>query len=233
MQKVRLNEQDTAAGIGKYSVMFQLGYPSEAAKYGDDACTPEDVECTDVGDFSSGGEFSGDGTYTGSGKCAAELAEIIKACAPDFIFTHNPADKHDTHVGVMMRVLEAIRLLPGEFRPGKVYGLEVWRGLDWLSDDAKVIFDTSLEPELAEQLLSVFVSQCAGGKRYDLAALGRRMANATFLASHAVDTTNSCSYGIDITELIDNPDVAAFIGRHLDDLQNDIIARIERVCSKG
>jgi LmbE family N-acetylglucosaminyl deacetylase len=200
MQKVRAKEQDAAAVIGKYSVMFQLGYPSKAAK------------------------------TTGDGACAAELVEIIKACAPEFIFTHNPADKHDTHVGVMMRVLEAVRLLPKESRPEKIYALEVWRGLDWLKDESKIIFDTASEPEIAERLLSVFVSQCAGGKRYDLAAQGRRLANATFFASHAVDATNSCSYGMDITELVENPDVAGFIGRHLDELRNDIMARIERSC---
>jgi hypothetical protein len=129
-----------------------------------------------------------------------------------------------------MRVLDAIRLLPKESRPEKIYALEVWRGLDWLGDDAKVIFDTAYKPELAERLLSVFVSQCAGGKRYDLAALGRRLANATFFASHAVDTTNSCSYGMDITELMDNPDVTGLIGRHLDNLRNDIMTRIKRSC---
>jgi LmbE family N-acetylglucosaminyl deacetylase len=200
MQRVRAKEQDAAADIGKYSVMFQLGYPSKAVK------------------------------SAGEGVCAAKLAEIIKACAPEFIFTHNPADKHDTHVGVMLRTLEAIRLLPKESRPVKVYALEVWRGLDWLGDDAKVIFDTASEPEIAGRLLSIFVSQCAGGKRYDLAALGRRLANATFYASHAVDTTNSCTYGMDITGLIDNKDVAGFIGKHLDDFRNDIMSRIKRMC---
>ncbi|MCL2662075.1 MAG: PIG-L family deacetylase [Oscillospiraceae bacterium] len=199
MQKVRAREQDAAAAIGKYSVMFQLGYPSNAVK------------------------------FPGDGACTAELVELIKACTPEIIFTHNPADKHDTHVGVMLRVLEAVRLLPKEVQPKKIYALEVWRGLDWLGDEAKVIFDTASEPEIAKQLLSVFVSQCAGGKRYDLAALGRRRANATFLDSHAVDTTNSCSYGMDITELIDNPDVAGFLGRHLDDMRNDIMTRIKRL----
>ena len=198
MQKVRAKEQDDAAAIGKYSTMFQLGYPSKAAK------------------------------SSGDGMCAAELAEIIKACAPEFVFTHNLADKHDTHVGVAMRTLEALRLIPKEMRPKKVYSLEVWRGLDWLMDESKIVFDTAPEPEIAEQLLSIFVSQCAGGKRYDLAALGRRLANATFFASHAVDASSSCTYGMDITELIENPDVAGFIRKHLDALQSDVMDRIAR-----
>jgi LmbE family N-acetylglucosaminyl deacetylase len=200
MQKVRSREQDEAASIGKYTAMLQLGYPSKALKSAD------------------------------NGKqCVAELAEIIKACSPEFVFTHNLADKHDTHVGVALRVIEAMRLLPKECRPKKLYALEVWRGLDWLIDSAKVVFDTSPEPEIAEKLLSVFASQCAGGKRYDLAALGRRLANATFLASHAVDTVDSCSYGLDITELIDNEDVSGFIEKHINDLRSDIIDRISRI----
>jgi LmbE family N-acetylglucosaminyl deacetylase len=196
MQKVRAREQNDAARIGKYSAMFQLGYPSKAAK------------------------------NSGSGSCAAEIAQIVKACQPEYIFTHNLADKHDTHVGVTMRTLEALRSLPKESRPRKVYSLEVWRGLDWLMDESKVVFDTSGEPEVAERILSVFASQCAGGKRYDLAALGRRLANATFFASHAVDASSSCSYGIDITELIDNHDISGFISRHIDDLRKDVLARI-------
>ena len=199
MQLVRAKEQDDAAVIGKYSAMFQLAYPSKAAK------------------------------SAGDGACAAELADIIKACAPAFIFTHNPADKHDTHVGVLLRTLEAIRLLPPESRPNKLYALEVWRGLDWLPDETKIIFDTAANPAIAEQLLSIFASQCAGGKRYDLAALGRRLANATFFTSHAVDASSSCSYGMDITGLISGPDVSDFIGKHLDHFRNDIMARLNRV----
>jgi len=198
MQKVRAKEQDDAASIGKYSAMFQLGYPSKAAK------------------------------NSGDGMCASELAKIIELCTPEFVFTHNLADKHDTHVGVAMRTLEALRLIPKEARPKKVFALEVWRGLDWLMDDAKVVFDTAPEPEIAEQLLSVFVSQCAGGKRYDLAALGRRLANATFFASHAVDSSSSCTYGMDITGLIDETDIAGFITKHLDALRTDVLNRIEK-----
>ncbi|MCL2717364.1 MAG: PIG-L family deacetylase [Lachnospiraceae bacterium] len=198
MQKVRAKEQDDAAIIGKYSAMIQLGYPSKVIK------------------------------NSGDGLCAKELAGIIKLCNPEIVFTHNLADKHDTHVGVVLRTLEALRLLPKESRADKVYALEVWRGLDWLMDEAKIVFDTSPNPEVAEKLLSIFASQCAGGKRYDLAALGRRLANATFFASHSVDVTTSLSYGMDITELIENPDVYGFINKHLDDLREDVIERIKR-----
>ncbi len=131
-----------------------------------------------------------------------ELLELITRCSPETVLTHNLADKHDTHVGVALRVIGALRRLPGGARPRQLLGLEVWRGLDWLCDDQKRLIDTSARPELAEALVSVFESQCAGGKRYDLAALGRRRANATFYASHTVDPMASCAYGMDLTPLL-------------------------------
>lgn len=201
MQKVRSKEQDDAASLGCYSAMLQLGYPSKEIK------------------------------SAGEGACAAELAEIIRLCKPEVVLTHNFADKHDTHVGVALRVLEALRLLsPGE-RPKKVYSLEVWRGLDWLPDEDKVIFDTEPYPEIAEKLLSVFASQCAGGKRYDLAALGRRLANATFFASHAVDSVNSCSYGLDITVLMEDKTLSpqGFVEQHIENMRQEIAGRISRM----
>lgn len=201
MQLVRSREQDEAAAMGKYAAMIQLGYPSREVK------------------------------SAGSGRCSAEIAEIIKACTPEVVFTHNLADKHDTHVGVALRTIEAIRSLPKTLRPRKLYSLEVWRGLDWLIDESKVVWDTSPEPALAEKLLSVFKSQCAGGKRYDLASLGRRLANATFFASHAVDSVSSCSYALDITALIENESVTPtqLIEGHIDAMRDEIVERISRM----
>jgi LmbE family N-acetylglucosaminyl deacetylase len=199
MQKLRQAEQDEAAAIGEYSAVVQLGYPSKSI------INPE------------------------SSLCVIDIAQIIEASTPEYLYTHNLADKHDSHVAVTLRVLEALRLLPNERRPRKVYAMEVWRSLDWLDDKAKVIFDTSAEPELAEKILSVFASQCDSGKRYDRATLGRRHANATFYDSHASDTLTSCTYGMDITELIDNPDTYSYIARHIDALKYDVLERIVRV----
>ena len=50
--------------------------------------------------------------------------------------------------------------------------------------------------------LEVFDSQICGGKRYDLATEGRRVANATYAASHGVDTATAFSYAMDLTPLI-------------------------------
>jgi hypothetical protein len=53
------------------------------------------------------------------------------------VYTHNPADKHDTHIGVVIAALQAMRELPREQRPKKVIGCEVWRNLDWMNDRTK------------------------------------------------------------------------------------------------
>jgi len=199
MKRVRAAEQRTAASIGGYSAQLQLGYTSAEIKDKDDRRTVEDI------------------------------AAIITACAPRIVYTHNLADKHDTHVSVALRVIEALRGLDRSRRPEKVYALEVWRGLDWLCDDDKVCFDTSDRPNLAAALLGVYDSQISGGKRYDSAALGRRLANATFFASHDTDDYQSLSYGMDTTGLMDSgTDCAWYVERYIERFRDEIINRIRR-----
>ena len=199
MKTVRAGEQKLAASLGGYAAQFLLAYSSADVK---NAANQRTVE---------------------------EIAEIIKACRPTTVYTHNLADKHDTHVAVALRTIAAIRSLPRALRPQKVYSLEVWRGLDWLRDQDKAIFDTAPHPNLAATLLGVFDSQIAGGKRYDSAALGRRLANATFLESHETDTSESVSYGLDITELVNGDgDCAAFLTRYVDLFRSEVVDRIGR-----
>ena len=143
MQALRREEQRQAARIGQYNLQLQLSHPSADVK------------------------------VPGHAAVAADLAAIFGGCAPAVVYLHNPADKHDTHVAVLLRCLEALRALPPARRPRSVLGCEVWRGLDWLMDADKVLLDASPHPELAAALLKAFDSQIAGGKRYDLAALGR------------------------------------------------------------
>lgn len=199
MKKVRVVEQKNAASVGGYSAQFLLSFTSSEVK------NPANL------------------------KTVEEIAEIIKACSPEIVYTHNLADKHDTHVAVALRTIAAIRSLPAEQRPKKVYSLEVWRGLDWVNDDEKVCFDTSQHPNLAAALLGLYDSQIAGGKRYDSAALGRRLANATFFASHDTDDCESLSYGLDITELVNSDtDYFDFINRFIDSFKKDVENRIRR-----
>ena len=157
MQALRRSEQRRAAELGRYNLVVQLGHPSSDTK------------------------------TRGAGSVFLDLLKLFGGCSPELVYLHQPADKHDTHVGVLLRCLEAIRALPREKRPHRVVGCEGWRDLDWLADADKVRLDASGLPELALELVKVFDSQVAGGKRYDLATLGRRRANATFHTSHAVD----------------------------------------------
>lgn len=78
---------------------------------------------------------------------------------------------------------------------------------------------------------SVFDSQISGGKRYDLAAMGRRLANATFFASHAVDEASGLAYAMDLTPLILDPNLSIqeFVQRHITRFANDVDGLISSV----
>ena len=51
-------------------------------------------------------------------------------------------------------------------------------------------------------LIGLFDSQIAGGKRYDLAVLGRRRAHATYRESHQLDRSTALSLAMDLTPLL-------------------------------
>ncbi len=200
MQAARREEQRAAARLGGYAIQIQLAHPSADVK------------------------------RPGHAGVAADLATIFGGCSPEVVYLHQPADKHDTHVAVFLRCLEALRALPAEKRPKRVLGAEVWRDLDWLVDADKVALDSGRRPELAGELLKVFDSQVTGGKRYDLAALGRRLAHATFHTSHATDKLTGITWAMDLTPLVQEPtrDVADFTLAYLERLRADVAARIAR-----
>ena len=201
MRRVRNKEQKKAAMIGEYAAQILLDFPSTIVK---DAARPEPV---------------------------ADLVRTLQATRPKYVYTHNLTDKHDTHVGVALRTIAAIRQLPADQRPEKLYGCEVWRGLDWLLDEDKVCLDTSAHENLQTALIGVFDSQIAGGKRYDLATLGRRRANATFFQSHAVDTSQGITFGMDLTPLIENPnmDIADYVLGFVQRFNADLADRLKRM----
>jgi LmbE family N-acetylglucosaminyl deacetylase len=161
---------------------------------------------------------------------AADLAAIFGGCRPEVVYLHNPADKHDTHVAVLLRCLEALRALPAECRPRRVLGCEVWRDLDWMVDTDKVALDAGRFPDLALELLKVFDSQVTGGKRYDLATMGRRSAHATYHTSHATDKVAGITWAMDLTPLLSDPALSleAFTLGYLKRLQDDVQGRIRR-----
>ena len=196
----RIREQDAAAVIGRYAFMAQLGHPSKSVR---------DARETVVRD---------------------DLFRILEATRPEVVYLHNLADKHDTHVGCALRCLEALRRLPKADRPQKVYGCEVWRDLDWLVDTEKTPMPVSARPELARALNEVFATQIAGGKRYDLAVIGRRTANATFSQAHATDQESAMQWAMDLTPLVQDDllDPIAYVTGFIDRLKADVTARLRQ-----
>ncbi|HVT72915.1 MAG TPA: PIG-L family deacetylase [Lacunisphaera sp.] len=201
MKAVRRREQRHAARIGGYAAMIQLAHPSKVVK---DARSP---------------------------LVGADLAAVLQAMPRlHTVYLHNPADKHDTHVAVFLRSLAALRALPRSRRPREVFGCEVWRDLDWLVDADKRLLDNSADPRLAARLVGVFQSQIAGGKRYDLAAAGRRLAHATFHTSHATDAVAAITWAMDLAPLVQDErlSVEKFTLAHVDRLRADIAARLKK-----
>ena len=81
-------EQNQAAVVGRYSAMLQLGYSSDEIL-----------------------------NKKGSIKLKEDLSSILKETNPIIVYTHNPADKHDTHIGVLYAAICAMRELPIGDRP--------------------------------------------------------------------------------------------------------------------
>ncbi|MEK7765186.1 MAG: PIG-L family deacetylase, partial [bacterium] len=94
----------------------------------------------------------------------------------------------------------------------------------------KVVFDVSAHENLGAALVGIFDSQVAGGKRYDLATLGRWRANATYFASHATDKATALIYAMDLTPLVKDErlDPAALVQGHLDRLAADVAGRLKK-----
>jgi LmbE family N-acetylglucosaminyl deacetylase len=160
-----------------------------------------------------------------------DLTALLKIAHPQTVYTHNLADKHDTHVSVALRLIAAIRSLPEAERPQKLYGCEVWRDLDWINDSDKVALNCSTHENLQAALLGVYDSQISGGKRYDLASMGRRRANATYFESHGVDVTTGMSYGMDLTPLVldANKDLSAYVREFIQRFEQDVVDRLKRM----
>ncbi|CAA6676788.1 MULTISPECIES: PIG-L deacetylase family protein [unclassified Lentimonas] len=196
MKATRLDEQRQAAELGEYSFVNQLGFASSTIK------DPEQ-----------------------RGALVDQLETILLQSQPEVLYTHNPADKHSSHIAVFQAVLEAIRRIPPFSRPKKVYGCEMWRDLDWLSDEEKVALDVSGNTELAEKLNACFDSQITGGKNYGDAVMGRRKANATFFDSHSVDVIDQLWFAMDLTPLAedDTLDIKEFVQSKIKRFEDSVL----------
>ena len=78
----------------------------------------------------------------------------------------------------------------------------MWRDLDWLEDDEKIRLDVSGNDQLAEALIDCHASQLTPAKRYDLATIGRRRANATYSDSHGNIPEAYLTHAMNLTPLI-------------------------------
>ena len=202
---IRRSEQNRAAQLGRYGVMVQLDHASSCLKDSHD------------------------------GRLRHDLMIILRATRPRVVYTHNLADKHDTHVSVAVAALEAVRSLAPDERPGNMYGCEMWRGLDWMLDQEKIGLDLSGRDDLAAMLNGVFRSQIVGGKRYDLGVNGRRRANATFLDAHAVDGASSVTFAMDLTPLVQDEklDVVDYVDGFIARFQDDVRSRVKTCLDRG
>jgi len=199
MQHVRRIEQRKAAFVGEYACQVQLGFTSDEVKDASEKAVVQD------------------------------LKQILRAAQPEIVYLHNLADKHDTHIAVALRSIAALRELREEVSPRQVYGCEVWRDLDWLPDGDKQVLPASARPNIAAALVGVFDSQVSGGKRYDLATAGRRLAHATYYASHGTDQESALSFAMDLKPLIDNPqlDVGDYVTGSINRFRADVAKRVK------
>jgi LmbE family N-acetylglucosaminyl deacetylase len=200
MAALRRREQEKAAVLGNYGVLAQLNYAS--------------AEVKDIG----------------TGHLKADLVKVLRTARPEVVYTHNPADKHDTHLAVVFTALAALRELEPDERPTTVYGCEVWRGLDWMDDADKVPLDVGRRENLSLGLIGVYDSQVEGGKRYDLATAGRRRANAVYFQSHATDEAEQLWFAMDLTPLVrdDKLDVAAYVLGHVDKFRKSVEDKLRK-----
>ena len=201
MADIRKNEQRQAAMVGKYGAMIQLAYESDQIMQDD-----------------------------GQNHLRDDLSSVFDFCQPDIVYTHNPADKHDTHIAVLSAAIHVMRELPSEKRPKRILGCEVWRDLDWMPDEDKVALDVSKRENLANALVGIFDSQITGGKRYDRAAVGRRYANATFFHAGGQDRIEQLTFAMDLTPLVEDSkmDVKGYVLNYIEKFRGEVESNLDR-----
>ncbi|MGJ8726376.1 MAG: PIG-L deacetylase family protein [Roseibacillus sp.] len=202
IKELRHREQIQAADLGQYAAQFQLAHSSSHLK-----------------------------SPTGQSQLRDQLITLLTQTTPQTVYTHNPADKHSTHLAVFSATIAALRALPKDQQPTTLLGCEVWRDLDWVPDARKVTLDVSPHPELAAQLNQVFQSQIAGGKNYHHALIGRRTAHATFSNPHASDTVTQVTFALDLMPLLEDPNLSpvALITELIDEFKNEVINSLQEI----
>ena len=198
--QTRLQEQNQAADLGGYAAVIQLAHSSAAVR--------------------------------GAGRQAltTDLLPILQATKPKILYLHNPADRHETHLAVLLACLDALRQLPPPDRPAEIYGCEVWGDLDWVPADKVVRLPCPAPADFGPSLLRVFRSQ-VDGKRYDLAAAGRRRAQATFADAYTPDQAEEVVLALNLKPLVENSTLtlAEFVSALTGEFQKQTLDRIRRL----
>lgn len=198
VQRLRRTEQRAAAVVGRYSAMLQLDYPSDAMR---------------------------SKLYQ---PLVNDLRGLISATGPEVLYTHSLADRHETHVAVALHVIRALRELSKTQQPRCIYGCEVWGSLDWLADNDKVVLDVSGQEHLASALIGLYDSQIEATRRYDLATIGRRRSNATYLESHGEASAEQVIFAMDLKPLIlaGQLDPASYLGELFNRARDRTLAKL-------
>lgn len=200
VKEIRRAEQRRAATLGRYSAVVMLGHPSAVVK---------DASARVVVD---------------------DLTALLRATRPRELLTHALTDRHDTHVAVALRLVDACRTLPQAERPERFLGTEVWRDLDWLTGDDRVELSADDGESLQAELLAAFASQNGGTRRYELGTLGRRTAQATFAESHKTERRERVVLAMDLAPLLNGAVTAAELVRGaVERFLADAAARLARV----
>jgi hypothetical protein len=103
--------------------------------------------------------------------------------------------------------------------------------MEMVSIGSPSFHERSFAEYLLEHLTPLgFDSQIIGGKRYDLASMGRRRAHATYHQSHAVDTCGMLNFGMDLTPLIqdDTLDLLNYVREHIERFAAEVSGNISK-----
>lgn len=201
MIECRKQEEKNAAKLGNYAFLIQLGYTSNEAR------------SKDTNQF-----------------IVEDLEQIILKYRPKRIYTHNPFDKHKTHLAVFSATMKALHNILNDYEPMKVYGGECWRDLDWIPDGMKENVSIGNDITLLEILLGTYQSQVASGKRYDKAAIARLQANSTYADPYSLDKSNYVSCFLDLTEIaLKHVTLEEYVNKFLKFFENEVNENIENL----
>jgi LmbE family N-acetylglucosaminyl deacetylase len=203
MSQVRIQEQKKAAEMGKFNALIMLQYPSSQVQ-------------TMIPWQQRG--------------WVQEIAGLMSKARPQILYSHNPFDKHPTHLAVILPLIRWVQTLSADQRPQKFYGCEVWRGLDWLLDPDRVELSFSGQEALAEKLNRLFPSQTDAGKNYPEAIRGRRIANATFKNPHSTDPATQLELAMDLTPLMEKKEneIFDYLKAYLDRFTEEVLQGIRK-----